>query len=161
MNLLILAGAMTSCLLIASCRSNSPESDPPAEPQEQPEARMVRNPEYYNPNGPQVELKVLSVSISSNKVVLEVINRTRHPVNSIKGQLLFRDDSGEPIYDSLVKSDHIPFNHRMEDTALDPRSKNKVEIDVFVPTSTKSVEALLGQASYSDGTVMQFKPSNQ
>ena len=147
---------MASCILVASCANTTPDS----EPEDIPIGHSKENSRVHF-SGPQVELHVVHVSISGNKVTLDVINRTALPLNAIKGKFVFRDERDKPIFDSLIQAIEIPFSYLSDKEAFEPGSKKRIEVEVFVPTSTKRTEVLIKQARYSDGTVMQFKPSHR
>lgn len=164
MNLLILAGAMASCLLVASCTMNheneailetEPFPGPGNDPADStPTSRILSS-------GPSVELRVQRVSISGQWVKVEVVNRTNVALSSIKGQVTFLDDRGIPIYDSLQRRDYQPFSYYKPQGIVSPGSRGHFTLETVVPSGSKEAVIYLKQASHTDGTVMQFKASLQ
>jgi len=161
MNLLILAGAMASCLLVASCTMNH-ESEAILETEPLPGGPDHDTlPSRFLSSGPSVELRVQRVSISGQWVKVEVVNRTNVALSSIKGQITFLDERGIPIYDTLQRRDYQPFNYYRPQGIVSPNSRGHFTIETAVPAGSKEAVIYLKQASHTDGTVMQFKASLQ
>lgn len=162
MNLLILAGAVAACFVIASC---IPTTDQVAiletEPIPGPQNDSIKNdsimPIPANSLGPHVELKVTRVSISGQWVKMDVINRTGVALSSVKGHISFTDGKGELIYDSLQMRDYQPFSAYKMQGLVGPHSRSSIIVETIVPSGCKDARVVLRQASHADGTVMEFK----
>ncbi|HCS20554.1 MAG TPA: hypothetical protein DIW47_08335 [Bacteroidetes bacterium] len=157
MNLLILAGAIAACFVIASCIPTTDqvallETEPIAGPQNDSILTMPTST-----NGPLVELKVTRISISGQWVKMDVINRTGVALSSVKGHISFVDNKGEIIYDSLQMRDFQPFSSYKMQGLVGPHSRSSIIVETIVPNGCRDARVTLRQASHADGTVMEFK----
>ncbi len=159
MNLLILAGAIAACFVIASCIPTTDqvallETEPIAGPQND---SIVTMPTTSTSTGPLVELKVTRISISGQWVKMDVINRTGVALSSVKGRISFVDNKGEIIYDSLQMRDFQPFSSYKMQGLVGPHSRSSIIVETVVPNGCRDARITLRQASHADGTVMEFK----
>ncbi len=157
MNLLILAGAIAACFVIASC---IPTTDQVVMLETEPVPGTSNDSIVTMPAsspGPLVELKVTRISISGQWIKLDVINRTGVALSSIKGHVSFVDSKGEIIYDSLQMRDYQPFSSYKMQGLVGPHSRSSIIVETVVPNGCRDAVVKLRQASHADGTVMEFK----
>lgn len=157
MNLLILAGAIAACFVIASCIPTTDqvallETEPMVGPQNDSILTMPASS-----IGPLVELKVTRISISGQWVKMDVINRTGVALSSVKGHISFVDSKGEIVYDSLQMRDFQPFSSYKMQGLVGPHSRSSIIVETLVPNGCRDARVTLRQASHADGTVMEFK----
>ena len=105
-----------------------------------------------DPNGPEVEINVLSFDQENRKTEIEIINRMEDPIKSIRGRLYFYDEAGELVTTATGRDLSSPFS--MSENPSIVKSMDRVErtLQNQIPEGTTSikVEEIGGKTTSGD-----------
>lgn len=105
-----------------------------------------------DPNGPAVEINVLSFEQENRKTEIEIINRMDDPIKSIRGRLYFYDEAGELVTTATGRDLSSPFS--MSENPSIVKSMDRVErtLQNQIPEGTASikVEEIGGKTTTAD-----------
>jgi hypothetical protein len=105
-----------------------------------------------DPNGPEVEINVLSFDQENRKTEIEIINRMDDPIKAIKGRLYFYDTAGELLTTATGRDLSSPFSLVSNPSIVKSMDRVERTIKNQIPEGTASikVEEIGGQTTSGD-----------
>lgn len=92
-----------------------------------------------DPNGPDVELNVISFSLEDNKTELEIINRLDEDINNVRGRLMFMDNEGNQLTTATGRELTSPFSHAKNPKIVGSMSKSTITLSNTIEAGTENI----------------------
>ena len=92
-----------------------------------------------DPNGPVVELNVISFSLEDNKTELEIINRLDEDINNVRGRLMFMDNEGNQLTTATGRELTSPFSHAKNPKIVGSMSKSTITLSNTIEAGTENI----------------------
>lgn len=95
--------------------------------------------EAIDPNGPDVELNVISFSLEDNKTELEIINRLDEDINNVRGRLMFMDNEGNQLTTATGRELTSPFSHAKNPKIVGSMTKSTITLSNTIEAGTENI----------------------
>lgn len=113
-------------LLLFSCGSSDSETSSKSESK-------------IDPNGPKIEVNVLSFDIEKRETIVEIINRMDEAITSISGRLYFYDADGELVTTATGRDLSSPFQATANPNLVKSMDSKEHKLHNNIPDGTESI----------------------
>ena len=122
------------CLSLFACTSSNENQDiSGSDGNEQSSTRI-------DPNGPDVEIKVLNFDIEKRETTIEIINRLSEPIKSISGRLHFYDADGVELTSATGRDLSSPFQTTANPNVVGSMASTEKKLGNQIPEGTVSIQ---------------------
>jgi uncharacterized protein YcfL len=122
------------CLSLSACNSSNENQDSSGSNADQQSSSSI------DPNGPEVEIKVLNFDIEKRETNIEIINRLDEPITSISGRLHFYDADGAEMTSATGRDLSSPFQTSANPNVVGSMASTEKKLSNKIPEGTASIE---------------------